>query len=101
MPMPTKDEILLENPTLHADLALGYDDAQRITILNSWGRSFGNDEYFQMPYEYILNKTRAYFFLMVRAWIMIPLEYYGLSSSFCKHLLLLWYLRNTVGTLNL
>ena len=36
MPMPTKDEIRLENLSLHADLALGYDDAQRITILNSW-----------------------------------------------------------------
>ena len=44
MPMRTKDEIRLENPTLHAVLAVGYDDdAQRITILNSWGSSFGND----------------------------------------------------------
>ena len=62
MPMPTKDEIQLENPSFHADLALGYDDAQRITFLNSWERSFGNDGYFYMHYEYILNKTRAYDF---------------------------------------
>ena len=54
MPMSTKDENRLENPTLHAKLAVGYDDSQRITILISWGRSFDNDGYFNMPY--ILNK---------------------------------------------
>ena len=56
MPVPTKDEIRLEKPSLHASSTVGYaDDTQRITILNSWGRSFGNDGYFYMPYECILN----------------------------------------------
>ena len=50
--MPNKGEIRLENPTLHAVLAVGYDDdAQRITILNSWGSSFGNDGCFNMQYD--------------------------------------------------
>ena len=62
MPMPTKDEIRLENPTLYDDLAVGYDDNQSITILNSWGRGFCNEGYFYMPYKYILNKNRAYDF---------------------------------------
>ena len=63
MPFPTEDEIRQEKPSLHAALAVGYDDGtQRITILNSWGRSFGNDGYFYMPYEYILNNKRVYDF---------------------------------------
>ena len=63
MPVPTDDEIRQEKPLLHTVLAVGYDDdTQRITILNSWGRSFGNDGYFYMPYEYILNNKRAFDF---------------------------------------
>ena len=61
LPLPTEDEIQLENPSLHAVLAVAYDDdSQRITILNSWGSSFGMEEYFFMHYVYILNKQRAY-----------------------------------------
>ena len=63
MPMPTKDEIRLKQFTLHAVLAVGYDDyAKRITLLNSWGKGFGMEGFFFMPYEYILNKERAYDF---------------------------------------
>ena len=37
VPLPTEDEIQLENPSLHAVLAVAYDDdSQRIAILNSW-----------------------------------------------------------------
>ena len=61
MPKPTKDEIQLENPSLHAVLADACDDdAQHFTILNSWGSSFGIEGYLFMHYEYILNKQRAY-----------------------------------------
>ena len=50
MPMPTEEEVQLETPNLHAVLAVGYDDKTRyITILNSWGSSFGDNGYFYMP----------------------------------------------------
>ena len=63
MPMPTEDEIRLKKFTLHAALAVGYDDyAKRITLLNSWGKGFGMEGFFFMPYEYILNKERVYSF---------------------------------------
>ena len=63
MPMPTEEEVELESPTLHAVLAVGYNDYARcITILNSWGSSFGDNGYFYMPYDYILNTGRAYDF---------------------------------------
>ena len=63
MPLPSEDDIRLEKPSLHAALAVGYDDGtQHITILNSGGISFGNDGYFYMPYEYILNNKRVYDF---------------------------------------
>ena len=63
MPMPTEKEIDRESPSLHAVLAVGYDDdARRITILNSWGSSFGDNGYFYMPYDYIVNKERAFDF---------------------------------------
>ena len=61
--MPAKDEIRLENPTLHCVLAVDYEDnAQRITILNFCGSSFGNGGYLYMHYDYILNKKRAFDF---------------------------------------
>ena len=57
MPMPTEDEVQLENPSLYVVLAVAYDgDAQRITILNSWRSSFDMEGYFFMHYKYILNK---------------------------------------------
>ena len=63
MSMPTEAEVQLETPTLHAVLAVGYDDNARcITILNSEGSSFGHNGYFYMPYEYILNSKRAHDF---------------------------------------
>ena len=63
MSMPTEAEVQLEMPTLHAVLAVGYDDNARcITILNSEGSSFWDNGYFYMPYDYILNSKRAHDF---------------------------------------
>ena len=60
MPKPTEEEIDAMIYGLHAVLAVGYDDRTKcITVLNSWGRSFGDDGYFYMPYDYISDPDRA------------------------------------------
>ncbi len=41
----------------HAVLAVGYDDrARRFIVRNSWGRRFGLNGCFTMPYEYLTKK---------------------------------------------
>lgn len=41
----------------HAVLAVGYDDASaRFIVRNSWGRSWGQDGYFTMPYAYLSSR---------------------------------------------
>lgn len=63
MPLPPPDMIRVEMPYLHAVLAVGYDDmTQCITILNSWGKKFGDRGYFYMPYSYITDPKRAFDF---------------------------------------
>ena len=44
----------------HAVMAVGYDDANRWFIIrNSWGKGWGLDGYFLMPYSYILQPSLA------------------------------------------
>ena len=64
MPMPSKEEVESDpEPEMQAALAVGYDDkTKRITVLNSWGESFGDKGYFYMPYDYISDPTRAFDF---------------------------------------
>ena len=60
MPMPTPEEIKSGKYSLHGVLAVGYDDTtRRITVLNSWGDSFGDKGYFYMPYDFITAPNRA------------------------------------------
>jgi len=48
MPMPKPSEKVLGG---HAVLAVGYDDAaQRFIVRNSWGKGWGVQGYFTMPY---------------------------------------------------
>jgi len=48
--MPKKDEIVLGG---HAVMAVGYDKTKkRFLVRNSWGRSWGIDGYFTMPFGY-------------------------------------------------
>ena len=50
----------------HAVLAVGYDDrAQRFTVRNSWGASWGQKGYFTMPYTYLLSPSLASDFWML------------------------------------
>ncbi len=51
VPMPKKDERMIGG---HAVMAAGYDGkTKRFLIRNSWGRAWGKNGYFTMPYEYL------------------------------------------------
>jgi C1A family cysteine protease len=51
----------------HAVLAVGYDDAtQRFTVRNSWGKDWGLNGYFTMPYAYLTSTDLADDFWAVR-----------------------------------
>ena len=63
MPIPSDEEIQSTKPILHGVLAVGYDDnTECITVLNSWGKKFGDKGYFYMPYKYISEPKRAFDF---------------------------------------
>jgi C1A family cysteine protease len=50
-PLPAPGEQQLGG---HAVLAVGYDDnTQRFLVRNSWGRSWGEEGYFTLPYPYL------------------------------------------------
>jgi C1A family cysteine protease len=53
VPMPKPTEKMVGG---HAVLAVGYDHAtKRFIVRNSWGRAWGQDGYFTMPYDYLLD----------------------------------------------
>jgi C1A family cysteine protease len=53
VPMPQENEKPLGG---HAVLCVGYDDAKRVFIIrNSWGTKWGDQGYFYIPYDYMLN----------------------------------------------
>jgi C1A family cysteine protease len=44
----------------HSVLAVGYDDRRKVIIArNSWGKSWGEQGYFYMPYSYLLREELA------------------------------------------
>jgi C1A family cysteine protease len=62
--MPYKGE---KTVGLHAVLAAGYDDkSRRFLVRNSWGRAWGQDGYFTMPYEYLLDPEISHDFWTIR-----------------------------------
>ncbi len=62
--LPAKTETVVGG---HAVLCVGYDDsAQRFTIRNSWGSSWGMKGYFTMPYAYLTNTNLCDDFWTVR-----------------------------------
>jgi C1A family cysteine protease len=57
LPMPAPSESIVGG---HAVLMVGYDDAtDRFRVRNSWGTSWGQDGYFEMPYQYATNTKLA------------------------------------------
>merc|ERR1711998_428137 len=63
MPMPQNDEKVLGG---HAVMACGFDDEkQAVLVRNSWGKSWGDQGYFWMPYAFISNPDLADDFWMV------------------------------------
>lgn len=51
----------------HAVLAVGYDDSEQVFIcINSWGKNWGNNGSFTMPYEYLLNENLSDDFWTIR-----------------------------------
>lgn len=52
----------------HAVLLVGYKEAsQRFIVMNSWGKSWGQQGYFTLPYDYVLNSKLARDFWTLRA----------------------------------
>ncbi len=65
VPMPSPGESLLGG---HCVLMVGYDEArQQVECRNSWGRQWGVDGNFFLPYSYILNSRLACDFWTIRA----------------------------------
>ena len=57
MEMPTEDDVAIGG---HAVAVVGFDDKQQHFIVrNSWGVGWGDNGYFYMPYEFILNPNYA------------------------------------------
>jgi C1A family cysteine protease len=65
MPMPSMRENMLGG---HAVLAVGYDDSLNMFIVrNSWGSGWGQQGYFLMPYNFIIDDDLAADFWTVRS----------------------------------
>lgn len=63
MPMPLTTEKQIGG---HAVLIVGYDDSiQRFIVRNSWSEGWGDNGYFTMPYEYIVNQNLSDDFWMI------------------------------------
>ena len=57
VPMPAESEECLGG---HAVMAVGYDDIiKKFIVRNSWGKDWGIDGYFYLPYEYITHPNLA------------------------------------------
>ena len=64
MPMPSLQERAVGG---HAVLVVGYNDrSKHLIVRNSWGKKWGQDGYFMMPYAYVENPRLAQDFWTVR-----------------------------------
>ena len=66
----------------HAVCAIGYDDSKNaILVKNSWGRSWGINGNFYMPYNYIGDKNLAFDFWIIKQ-VTNPNNIKGYNSTF-------------------
>ena len=66
MRMPFRSERSQEPLGSHAVVAVGYDDrSKRFILLNSWGRRWGDNGYFYMPYNFIKDPSMCHDFWKV------------------------------------
>ncbi len=64
VPMPGGRDAMVGG---HAVLAVGYDDARRHFIVrNSWGRAWGRDGYFHLPYAFMPSSALTWDFWTMR-----------------------------------
>jgi C1A family cysteine protease len=64
MTMPTSKERLIGG---HAVCGVGYDDIKkRLLVRNSWGKNWGMNGYFAMPYKYIMDRNLSDDFWTIR-----------------------------------
>lgn len=63
--LPKKEETKVGG---HAVLAVGYnDECERFIMMNSWGKRWGQQGYFTVPYEYLIQEKMARDFWTLRA----------------------------------
>lgn len=65
MPMPNiRKERMLGG---HAVMGVGYDDTKKMVLVrNSWGKEWGENGYFWMPYDFISNPGHCQDFWTIR-----------------------------------
>lgn len=62
MPMPAKTESVVGG---HEVVAVGYIESKQVIICrNSWGKAWGDNGYFYMPYAYITSKLASDFWIL-------------------------------------
>jgi C1A family cysteine protease len=65
--MPARGERVIGG---HAVVLVGYDRSRRLFIVrNSWGSNWGDKGYFYMPYDYVLDRQRAFDFWVINAMV--------------------------------
>lgn len=51
----------------HAVLAVSYNDhSQRLIVMSSWGKNWGQQGYFTLPYDYLMQAKMAHDFWTLR-----------------------------------
>jgi C1A family cysteine protease len=89
VPLPTDTELAGDPEWGHAIVAVGYDEARRITntvsnksttgaflIRNSWGPTWGQAGYGWLPYDYVLKGIAMDF------WSLLKMEYVDTDRFF-------------------